>query len=257
MRKAFIILMLAVIVITTVVGFVSADEHADKDPMTDSGNHDSLPEDVKNLFTPSPESGTASPTPKLPEPTESWALRLVSADAPLPEGFEINTAVTTDGYLFDERAAAALDEMLADGRAQGLQLALNSAYRTYDYQNNLFENKVQRVMAEQSCDRTQAEAIAAEAVSRPGTSEHNLGLAADIVSTDYGTMDEGYEDTPEAQWLREHCAEYGFILRYPPDKQDITKIIYEPWHFRYVGIESAEYIMKNDLCLEEFLALYQ
>lgn len=199
----------------------------------------------------------------LPEPAEKpdididgWNLTLVNADKPLPEDYQITTGVTDDGYLFDERAMTALDQMLADGRAEGLKLALNSAYRTYEYQRMLFENKVSRVIAEQGCGRDEAEEIAAREVARPGVSEHNLGLSADIVSENYGTMDEGYADTPEAKWLLKHCAGYGFILRYPKDKQDITNIIYEPWHFRYVGVEAAEYIMENGLCLEEFLELY-
>ena len=87
----------------------------------------------------------------------------------------------------------------------------------------------------------------------PGTSEHQAGLAVDIVSVDYQILDEGQEDTPLQQWLMEHCWEYGFILRYPPDKGEKTGIIYEPWHYRYVGREYAQAIRQSGLCLEEFL----
>jgi len=84
--------------------------------------------------------------------------------------------------------------------------------------------------------------------------EHQLGLAADIVALDYQTLDDGYANTPEAKWLKEHAHEYGFILRYPADKEDITKIVYEPWHFRYVGREHAQEIKKLNICLEEYVA---
>ena len=258
MKKAFVIFLSAVVIIAAVAGFVSAADNAGGAP---------LPDGMENLFTPSPKPDGGDASPNLPgaEPSPGlpdvdigeWNLKLVNADNPLSEDYQITTGVTSDGYLFDERAIDALDKMLADGRAEGLLLALNSAYRTYEYQNMLFENKVSRVMTQQGCGRAEAEEIAAEAVTRPGTSEHNLGLAVDIVSESYGTMDDGYAETPEAKWLLEHCAEYGFILRYPEDKQDITKIIYEPWHFRYVGVEAAEYMMGNSLCLEEFLKLYQ
>ena len=99
----------------------------------------------------------------------------------------------------------------------------------------------------------QADERAAQVVARPGTSEHNLGLACDIVALDYQNLDDGYAETPEAKWLYENCAKYGFILRYPPDKEDITGVIYEPWHFRYVGEQAAQEIMQRGICLEEYL----
>ena len=105
--------------------------------------------------------------------------------------------------------------------------------------------------------REKAEQVAATRVAPPGTSEHNTGLAVDILSGDYynhhGGIEESFEYDAEAIWMKAHCAEYGFILRYPKGKQDITGIIFEPWHFRYVGVEAATYIMENDLTLEEYL----
>ena len=90
-------------------------------------------------------------------------------------------------------------------------------------------------------------------VAVPGTSEHQLGLAVDLVSSEYTGLDERQEETGSYQWLVKHCAEYGFILRYPNDKTEITGIIYEPWHFRYVGVEAAREIMDQGICLEEYL----
>ena len=99
----------------------------------------------------------------------------------------------------------------------------------------------------------EAYAAAATVVAIPGTSEHNLGLAVDICALDYQILDDAQADTPEQQWLMEHCWEYGFILRYPAEKQDITGIIYEPWHYRYVGRDHAQAIRQSGQCLEEFL----
>ena len=101
------------------------------------------------------------------------------------------------------------------------------------------------------------EEIAKTIVAPPGTSEHQLGLAADITDKYYEFKDESLENTELFQWMSANCAQYGFIVRYPKDKEDVTGIMYEPWHFRYVGVEAAEYIMENGLCLEEFVALYE
>ena len=90
-------------------------------------------------------------------------------------------------------------------------------------------------------------------VALPGTSEHGIGLAVDIVSNQYAELDAKQAETKEAQWLQEHCYEYGFILRYPPEKQSLTGIIYEPWHYRYVGREMAQKIKESGLTLEEYL----
>jgi D-alanyl-D-alanine carboxypeptidase len=102
----------------------------------------------------------------------------------------------------------------------------------------------------------EAYTAAATVVAIPGTSEHNLGLAVDICAEDYQVLDDAQADTPEQQWLMEHCADYGFILRYPQGKEDQTGIIWEPWHYRYVGVEAAQEITSSGLCLEEYLALH-
>lgn len=250
MKKTFIGILMLALIFTAAMGLLIADglEVGDRD----GGGDEPVQSHRPDIATPPDTAGT------LPElDTQSWELRLVSAEAPLPAGFEIETGLTSEGYMFDARAVQALEDMLAAGRNAGLPLALNSAYRTYEYQESLFENKVNRVMAQQGLGREEAEEAAALEVARPGTSEHQLGLAADIVSENYGAMDAGYADTPEAKWLLDNCDEYGFILRYPQDKAEITKTVYEPWHFRYVGTEAAKYITENGLCLEEFLELYK
>ena len=188
---------------------------------------------------------------------ENWETRLVNPWNPLPEGFTPpSLGVTRDGYYFDSRAVNAVDELIAGGAEAGYALALVSAYRTQEYQSQLFENKVSQYLAE-GYSREDSERHAATVVARPGHSEHNLGLAVDITSASHTALDGAFGNTAEALWLRENCAEYGFILRYPEDKTDITGIIYEPWHFRYVGKSTAQYIMSNDLTLEEYLGMVQ
>ena len=191
----------------------------------------------------------------LPEPVreEDWRLRLVNAQNPLPEDFEPETEEADGGYLMDSRAVEPLRALLEAGRAAGLDLVVTSGWRSWAYQEKLFEDKVERVMIETGLSREEAEELAADEVARPGTSEHQLGLAVDIISNAHPDLDESWAQTEEAVWLREHCAEYGFILRYPPEKSELTGIVWEPWHFRYVGLEAAVYIMENDLCLEEYL----
>lgn len=204
--------------------------------------------------SPTPEP-TPSPTPlPLPPEDEMWKLAIASADYPLDGEYEVETVPVAAGYLFDARAAAELQAMLDAARAEGMDIYITSAWRSRGTQAELYENRVYRFELE-GYSREEAEEIGATVVARPGTSEHELGLSVDLITDTYNVLDEGFAGQPEYQWLLAHCAEYGFIQRYPPDKSDITGIIWEPWHFRYVGAECAGYIMENGLCLEEFLDL--
>ena len=202
--------------------------------------------------TSAPPASDTDPVPELPEPVREpdWRLTLVNEANPLPEDYEPDTAEADNGYLFDIRAVEPLRALLQAGREAGLDLVVTSGWRSWAYQEQLFEDKVARVMSGTGLDRAAAEEAAAEEVARPGTSEHQLGLAVDIISNAHPELNEAWAETEEAQWLKAHCAEYGFILRYPPEKSEITGITWEPWHFRYVGEEAAVYIMENELCLE-------
>lgn len=157
-----------------------------------------------------------------------------------------------NGYQVDQRCASALAAMLADCRAAGYRPAICSAYRTQEKQAALYDTLVRKRMA-QGLSQTEAQKQAATEAAVPGTSEHQLGLAVDLVDASYQVLDEAQASTPAQQWLMAHCWEYGFILRYPAEKQDITGIIYEPWHYRYVGRDHAQAIRQSGQCLEEFL----
>ena len=158
-----------------------------------------------------------------------------------------------DGMVLDERCAGALEKMLADCRRAGGFPVPISAYRTQAYQQELFDNKVARVIAA-GTDPELAPSKAAQSVAVPGTSEHQLGLAVDIVDEVYPGLDWQQEWTGTQQWLMAHCADYGFILRYPNDTGDITGIVFEPWHYRYVGVTAAKEITELGITFEEYLA---
>ena len=155
---------------------------------------------------------------------------------------------TIEGIQLDTRIIPAMEQFVADCRAAGNTVFLSSGYRDYDTQTFLFNRKVEQYGDED---------VAATIVARPGTSEHQTGLAADITDQYYETKNESLEYTAMYQWMFAHCQEYGFILRFPKGRDDVTGIIYEPWHFRYVGVEAATYIMEHELTLEEFLACYK
>ncbi|MBQ6928921.1 MAG: M15 family metallopeptidase [Oscillospiraceae bacterium] len=212
---------------------------------------------------PVPTEEPASTTPVGTKPQQSWSTMLVNQWSYMPEGYvpdvrEISyEGVSPLNNKFDVRAADALEKMLADARSAGYNMYLVSAYRSHDYQVSLFNRKVNEYKALGYDDAT-AYSEASQWVAIPGTSEHCTGLAADIVSSTWynynSDLTHDFEDTDHFDWLYEHCADYGFILRYPKGAEAITGITYEPWHYRFVGVDAAKYIMENHITLEEFCA---
>lgn len=140
----------------------------------------------------------------------------------------------------DDEAQAAFDEMAAAAAQDGISLFIASGYRSYDYQKGLYERYVARD------GKAEADTYSA----RPGHSEHQTGLAFDL-----NKVDSSFAGTPEALWIAEHCHEYGFILRYPQDKEAVTGYCYEPWHVRYLGVDTAAAVYESGLCLEEYLGI--
>lgn len=179
-------------------------------------------------------------------------LMLVNSRNPLPEDVIPQLVDIGDGMQMDERAAGALANMLRDCRKTGIMPVPISGYRTQEYQQGLFDNKLQRVIAT-GLSGEDAVQEAAKSVALPGTSEHQLGLSMDILDVDNPDLDNSQEWTPTQQWLMKHCYEYGFILRYPNGTSELTGIIYEPWHYRYVGRAVAEEITSLGITLEEYV----
>ena len=140
---------------------------------------------------------------------------------------------------------------IGDMKAQGLSPIVCSGYRTLDKQEKLFNRKVLSFV---KAGHTKEESynLARQTISIPGSGEHCLGLAVDFYTRRYHKLERAFEDTPESKWLVEHAQDYGFVMRYGENKTDITGIQYEPWHYRYVGVEAAKYMKENELSLEEF-----
>lgn len=183
-------------------------------------------------------------------------LTLVNKDHPLSENWVMELTEIEEGYQVDRRMAEDLNAMFSDMRAEGLQPMICSAYRSYEMQAELHEREVE-IYLNQGLSGEEARTEAGFWVAVPGCSEHQMGLAVDIVDASWPELDQSQEQTAEQQWLMAHCAEYGFILRYPVDKSEITGIGYEPWHYRYVGKRNAGNIMDSGLCLEEYLDLLE
>ncbi|HIZ56155.1 MAG TPA: M15 family metallopeptidase [Firmicutes bacterium] len=214
---------------------------------------------VEESSEPEPEPETIQfPEGYSPDLT-SWELTLVNSTHKLPDDFEIELSdVTVDantGMRVDSRIIEQVNAMLADCRSYGCPLYITSSYRSLSFQQGLFNYNVEQLVA---AGMTETEALeeTRRNIATPGTSDHNLGLAIDVVTGDWymyhDDLNESFEETPAFAWLSEHAWEYGFILRYPKDKQSITKINYEPWHYRYVGVENAKVIKDLGICLEEF-----
>ena len=187
------------------------------------------------------------------ERASEWNLILINGSNPLPDDFTVPELTMLDsGYSIDSRVYPALQAMLADARAAGYNPLVCSAYRSWDKQTYLHRRRMNTYL-QRGYSQEAASDAAAFWVAKPGTSEHQAGLAADIVDAAYPTLNKSQENRPVQKWLMAHCAEYGFILRYPTSKSDLTGVGYEPWHYRYVGVEAAQEIMANGICLEEYL----
>lgn len=172
----------------------------------------------------------------------------------IPYDYAPDLVYAEDGYQVDRSCQESLLQMLADCRKAGFEVKIISAYRSQQTQIELYNNKVWYYI-NRGYDEATARKEAATVVAIPGTSEHQLGLAVDLVDRNYQQLDEAQENTPAQKWLMEHCWEYGFILRYPNDKSASTGIIYEPWHYRYVGTALAQELHTSKQCLEEYLNL--
>lgn len=213
-----------------------------KNVKTDNEHTDLLVSEIPSI--------TESSTEKIDR--TQWNLMLVNPDTPLPENYEINVKQLDNGQAVDERCYDDLQNMLKDCRSAGLSPVICSSYRTQEKQQMLFDNQVEK-WKNQGYSEDEAKKQAGKLVAVPGTSEHQLGLALDIVDISYQLLEEEQENTPTQKWLLENSWKYGFILRYPKDKTDITKISYEPWHYRYVGKKAAKEIFDAKICLEEYL----
>ena len=197
--------------------------------------------------TPAQETEPASEEdPAQTDAGDDWKLILVNADHPVPEDYSVTLKELRNDQWVDERIYPELQQMFDDARAEGIYPLINESYRSAERQQEILDNYIAAYEAE-GLSTEEAQQRALEVVAKPGTSEHQLGLALDII------VEYEEDSTVTWQWLKENCWRYGFILRYPEDKTEITGISYEPWHFRYVGAEAAQQITERGITLEEYL----
>lgn len=177
-----------------------------------------------------------------------WNLKLVNKDNAVDKSYVPELEEIDDGIMFDKRAINYLNNMINAMYKDGIKnVWVASAYRSYEKQEELFNNKV-KYYKEKGNNQEEAEKLAQTIVQRPEMSEHNLALAVD-----FNKVNNEFEDTKAFEWLKENGQDYGFILRYPKDKQEITGITYESWHWRYVGEEHAKIMNEKGYCLEEYI----
>lgn len=180
--------------------------------------------------------------------TTDWRIRLANYDHILPENFEVELADIDSTRQFDARAIKYLKDMINDMKKDGhTSIWVQSSYRSVARQKELYENSINKYL-KQGKTQEEAEKLTDEYINKPGSSDHNLGLAVD-----FNYVDNTFADTDEYKWLLENAENYGFILRYPKDKENITKIAYESWHWRYVGEEHAKKMNELNMCLEEYV----
>lgn len=183
---------------------------------------------------------------------DDWRLLLVNKQHPVPENYTFTPGKITGNMKCDARIIDDLMAMMEAAKADGINLMVCSPYRDYNRQTVLFNRKIDYYM-NKGYSYLEAYKISSITVTVPGASEHQIGLALDIVSDTYPYLEIEFGETQAGKWLNKHICEYGFILRYPLGKEYITGIQYEPWHFRYVGKEAATAIMSQGITLEEFL----
>ena len=217
---------------------------------------------------------TVSPAENTAAPANALGLTADEARAMLADPLMVlvnHTSKMPDDYTFDTKecgsatavnktlqtvACDAFLEMQKAAAADGVTVWMQSGYRSVKYQTSLYERKTKYYL-DKGYDNATAREKAAAVVNPPGYSEHNCGLAADLNSPEHTGLDEGFEKTAAFRWLCEHAGDYGFILRYPKDAEDKTEIIYEPWHWRYVGVENAAKINASGLCFEDYIETLQ
>lgn len=263
-------IILCVLILLVAIGGITAGLFALRG--LGSGESGQSPASGTSSAPESTSSGSASSAPAsassqsgISEPDDSWQLILANPANPVPDGFKVALTDITGNFpdipalkdmKVDSRIVEPLKKMFQDAKADGKSLYLRASYRTialqqtyYDWHINDFKKKG---LSDEEAKRRTLQYIA-----YPGTSEHHTGLACDIISVEWQNSGkeiiDTFEETPEAKWLKDNAHKYGFIMRYPKDKEDVTKIGYEPWHFRYVGVAHATAVYNSGLCFEEYL----
>lgn len=182
---------------------------------------------------------------------DDWRIMLVNKQHPIPDGYEFPLGTIRGNLKCDERILEDLLKMVQAAKEDQIDLNICSPYRDYDRQTVLFERKIDKYLG-RGLSYIDAYRVASQIVTAPNASEHQLGLSIDFNCSSHPNLNAEFADTETGKWLKENGPKYGFILRYPLGKEYITGIEFEPWHYRYVGVEAATFITEKGITLEEF-----
>ena len=246
---SFLLTRRAVVPSASAASAISMPAQSIADPTVSSAENTAAPANALGLTADEARAMLADPL-----------MVLVNHTSKMPDDYTFDTkecgSATAVNKTLQTAACDAFLSMQKAAAADGVTIWMQSGYRSVKYQTSLYERKTKYYL-DKGCDNATAKEKAAAVVNPPGYSEHNCGLAADLNSPEHTGLDEGFEKTAAFRWLCEHAGDYGFILRYPKDAEDKTEIIYEPWHWRYVGVENAAKINASGLCFEEYIETLQ
>lgn len=246
---SFLLTRRAVVPSASAASAISMPAQSIADPTVSSAENTAAPANALGLTADEARAMLADPL-----------MVLVNHTSKMPDDYTFDTkecgSATAVNKTLQTVACDAFLEMQKAAAADGVTVWMQSGYRSVKYQTSLYERKTKYYL-DKGYDNATAREKAAAVVNPPGYSEHNCGLAADLNSPEHTGLDEGFEKTAAFRWLCEHAGDYGFILRYPKDAEDKTEIIYEPWHWRYVGPENAAKINASGLCFEDYIAALQ
>ena len=246
---SFLLTRRAVVPSASAAAAISMPAQSIADPTVSSAENTAAPANALGLTADEARAMLADPL-----------MVLVNHTSKMPDDYTFDTkecgSATAVNKTLQTVACDAFLEMQKAAAADGVTVWMQSGYRSVSYQTNLYEKKT-NYYKQQGYDDAKAKEMAAAIVNPPGYSEHNCGLAADLNSPEHTGLDEGFENTAAFRWLCQHAGEYGFILRYPKGAEEKTEITYEPWHWRYVGVENAAKINASGLCFEDYIAALQ
>ena len=246
---SFLLTRRAVVPSASAASAISMPAQSIADPTVSSAENTAAPANALGLTADEARAILADPL-----------MVLVNHTSKMPDDYTFDTkecgSATAVNKTLQTVACDAFLEMQKAAAADGVTVWMQSGYRSVKYQTSLYERKTKYYL-DKGYDNATAREKAAAVVNPPGYSEHNCGLAADLNSPEHTGLDEGFEKTAAFRWLCEHAGDYGFILRYPKDAEDKTEIIYEPWHWRSVGVENAAKINASGLCFEDYIETLQ
>ncbi|MEG0903330.1 MAG: M15 family metallopeptidase [Lachnospiraceae bacterium] len=253
-KKGFLLICIILVLISVKIGYSLGEQAQEKKGkvQTETIKKKAAKEKTELKKTLKEAETIANQKKQKQQEGRPWNLILVNNIYPLDASYVPQLTEVVPEYSVDARIAEPLKRMLEDAKKDGMQMHICSAYRSVEYQKGVFNQTMEEFIAT-GVSYVDAYNTTAQSVAVPGKSEHALGLAVDIVSDEYEILDDKQAQTKEAKWLAENGYKYGFILRYPPEKMHETGIIYESWHYRYVGEEAAKVIMETGITLEEYL----